>query len=257
MLKEVRHSRIRDLLDERGELRISEINRALDVSEATIRRDLDELASQGRIRRTHGGALRVDIDHEPPRRLREETNSGEKDLIAKAAASQICDGETIFLGSGTTVASMVPYLHGRSGLRVITNSLPVILQLVEREDVELIIIGGLFRHSEGSMVSPLADEAISKIRADRVFMGIRGLDAERGFTNSSIDEATTDRTILRVADHHTILADHSKFGQVSTFQVAAVSDISVVITSKKAAEPALSAIRDKGVQILFAEDVIS
>ncbi len=257
MLKEVRHSRIRDLLDERGELRISEINKALDVSEATVRRDLDELAAQGRIRRTHGGALRAEVDYEPPHHLREETNSGEKDLIAGAAATLVKDNETIFLGTGTTVANMVPHLKDLRGLRVITNSLPVIVQLANRDDVELIVIGGLFRHSEGSIVSPLADEAIRQLRADQVFMGIRAINTEQGLTNSSIDEATTDRTILRVAEHRVILADHSKFGQVSTFQVAPVSEVSVVVTSNKTDEQTLLDIRTTGVRVLLAEDVIA
>lgn len=233
---------------------MSEINKALDVSEATVRRDLDELAAQGRIRRTHGGALRVEVDHEPPMRLREETNSGEKDLIARSAARQVQDGETIFLGSGTTVASMVPHLAGLEGLRVITNSLPVVVQLADREDVELIVVGGLFRHSEGSMISPLADEAIRQYRADRVFMGIRGIDADKGLTNSSINEATTDRTILQVSSHRVILADHSKFGQVSTFQVAPTVEVTAVITTDKSDPAALAAIESLGVHVLKAED---
>lgn len=258
MLKEVRHSRIRDLLDERGELRVSEINEALQVSEATIRRDLDELASKGWIRRTHGGAMRAErAAPEPPFRQRESANSAEKARIAEAAATLVGNDETVFLGSGSTVAAMVPHLVGRRDLRVITNSLPVVTQLAERGDVELLVIGGLFRHSEGSMVSALADDAIRQFRADHVFMGIRGIDPLDGLTNSSIMEATTDRTILRVASHRVILADHSKFGQVSTFLVAPVEEASAVVTSSSVAPEMIERIEACSVDVLRAEDVLA
>ncbi len=258
VLKEVRHSRIRDLLDERGELRISEINEALDVSEATVRRDLDEMASRGWIRRTHGGALRAErADPEPPLRLRQAANSGEKELIAKAAATFARSGETIFLGSGTTVAAMVPHLASLEDLRVVTNSLPVITQLAGREDVELIVVGGLFRHSEGSMVSSLADEALRQYRADHVFMGIRGINAIDGLTNSSISEAATDRMILQVASHRVILADHTKFGQVSTFVVGPVDQASVIVTSSMTDEVQLNELAACAVDIVKAEEVIA
>lgn len=257
MLKDVRHARIRDLLDERGELRISDINAVLEVSEATIRRDLDEMASRGWIRRTHGGAVPAErAAPEPPLRQRETTNSGEKDLIAQAAAKYVKHGETIFLGSGTTVAAMVPHLAEIADLRVITNSLPVIAQLAHREEIELIVIGGLFRHSEGSMVSSLADRAIKEFRADHVFMGMRGIDANHGLTNASINEATTDRTILEVAAHRVILGDHSKFGQVSTFLVAPVEEVTTIVTSSRAEGPAFAAIEAQDVVVVKAEDVI-
>jgi DeoR/GlpR family transcriptional regulator of sugar metabolism len=242
------------LLDARGQVRVTEINETLKVREATVRRDLDEMAQRGWIRRTHGGAILAErAEPEPPLHLRETTNSGEKDLIARAAARMVSTGDTVFLGTGTTVAAMVPYLADVDDLTVITNSLTVINQLADRVDIELIVIGGLFRQSEGSMVSSLADQAIRQFRADHVFMGIRGIDSYQGLTNSSIDEATTDRTVMEVAPHRIILADHSKFGQVSTFLVAPLDSIDVVITSGLVDAEIVAAIETHHVNVVLAE----
>lgn len=257
MLKEVRHSRIRDLLDARGQVRVTEINETLQVSEATVRRDLDEMALRGWIRRTHGGAVLAErAEPEPPLQLRETTHSGEKDLIAQAAAGFVRNGDTVFLGTGTTVAAMVPYLSGVEDLTVISNSLTVINSLTDRSDVEVLVIGGLLRHSEGSMISSIADQAIQQFRADHVFMGIRGIDCQQGLTNSSIAEATTDRTVLEVAPHRLILADHSKFGRVSTFLVAPIQSVDVVVTSTLVDRGMVTAIEAENVDVVLAEESI-
>jgi len=251
MLRLARHSQIRDLLDHAGQVTVAELNAALHVSEATIRRDLDELDRLGLLRRTHGGAVRLGDDAEPPIHQRQMEQAAEKERIGRRAARLVADGQTIFLGSGTTVAAMLPHLAGRQGLTVITNSLPVVNALAGRPE-ELIVIGGLFRASEQSLVGHIAEAAIRELRADLVFMGMRGIDPTQGYTSDYLPEALTDRAILQVAPRRVVLADHSKFGRVGAVFLAPVTAAEVIVTDSGLDPSAAAALRASGLEVLTA-----
>jgi DeoR/GlpR family transcriptional regulator of sugar metabolism len=231
VLKEARLDRILDLVAERGEVTVTELNEALLVSEATIRRDLDHLSQLGRVRRSHGGAVRVaGVDREPPLVLREGELRAEKERIGAAGARMIGGGDRIFLGSGTTVEAMATHLRGLRGLTAITNSLPVVNALAGSVGVELIVIGGVFRHTERSMISQVAERMISEFRVETVFMGVRAIDPVHGLTADSVAEASTDQAILQIARRCVVLADHTKFGRVSTVSLAPLERVDVMIT---------------------------
>lgn len=253
MLKSARQTKIRQLIDSNGQVTVNELNALLDVSEATIRRDLEELSLAGWARRTHGGAVRVKrARREPPIGQRASKHEQEKMRIGRLAATLVLPGETIFMGSGSTVQSMTPYLHEVRGLTVITNSLPVVNELSRSENVELIVIGGMFRQSESSMVGHIAEQAIREFRADRVFMGMRGIDPSHGFTNDYLPEAMTDRAIMQIAPQKVVVADHSKFGRVSTVFLAPVTAAQTIITGEETAPDVLEELRDLGLHILTA-----
>ncbi len=250
MFKSARQSKIRRLIDEKGEISVTELNEILQVSEATIRRDLEQLADEGWILRTHGGALRAEpAPAEPPIRSRMTENALEKREIGRTAARLVQAGETIFLGSGSTVGEMVPHLAKVPGLTVITNSLPVVNGLA-RTDVELIVIGGMFRPSEQSMVGHVAEQAIHEFRADRTFMGIRGIDLEQGLTSDFLPEAVTDRAILGIASHCVIVADHSKFNRVSSVFLAPVTTADTIVTDEATDQATVAALREAGIKVL-------
>lgn len=249
MLKLARHTQIKEILDEAGQVTVAELNAQLQVSEATIRRDLDELDRLGILRRTHGGAVRVG-EAEPPLLLRQTEQAAEKERIGRRAAQLVADDQTIFLGSGTTVQAMLPHLAERRGLTVITNSLPVVNAFVGRE-AELIIIGGFIRSSELSMVGHIAAAAISELRADLVFLGMRSIDPDRGYTSDYLPEALTDRAILEVASRRVILADHSKFGRVSAVYLAPVTATEVIITDSGLDPTIAATLREKGLEVIL------
>ncbi|MFN2138573.1 MAG: DeoR/GlpR family DNA-binding transcription regulator [Candidatus Promineifilaceae bacterium] len=252
MLKSARQSHIRRLVDEKGEISVTELNAILDVSEATIRRDLEQLADAGWVRRTHGGALRIGLaPAEPPINQRMVENAAEKEAIGRLAAGLVHDGDTIFLGSGSTVQAMVPFLRERQNLTVISNSLPVINQMA-RTNVELIVIGGMFRTSEQSMVGHVADQAIREFRADHAFMGIRGIAVEHGLTSDFLPEAVTDRAILGMAPDCVIVADHSKFDRVGSVFLAPITSANRVITDSAAPPGTVAELREAGVEVLTA-----
>jgi DeoR family transcriptional regulator of aga operon len=250
LLKVERQMRIRKLVEEQGRSTVPELSMMFEVSEATIRRDLEELDGRGWIRRAHGGAIRLErAAKEPPIIQRISEQQEAKARIGREAAKMIEDGETIFLGSGTTVLEVVRHLPQDLHLTVITNSLPIINELVERDRVELIVIGGMLRQSELSMVGHIAEQAVREFRADRVFMGMRAIDASHGFTNDYLPETMTDRAILNIAPQIIIVADHTKFGRLSSVLVAPVTAAHVIITDKETPQEIVSELEELGLEI--------
>jgi DeoR/GlpR family transcriptional regulator of sugar metabolism len=251
LLKVERLNRIRKFVDQQGVVTVSELSKHFDVSEATIRRDLEELNKRGWIRRTHGGALRVErATREPPILLRLNEQSEEKQRIGKAAAHLIQDNETIFLGSGTTVLEIARNLPEGIHLTVITNSLPVVNQLSKQKNIELIVIGGMFRQSELSMVGHVAEQAILEFRADRVFLGIHAVSVRHGLTNDFMPETMTDRAILQIAPQIILVADHSKFGRVSSVLVGSVTEVDTIITDNETPQEIITDINELGIKVI-------
>ena len=250
-LKAERHTRIRKLVEQNGQVLVGELSQHFEVSEATIRRDLEELASQGWIQRTHGGAVRVErAGKEPPMLQRIGEQRTEKERIGQAAARLVQDGETIFLGSGTTVLEIARHLTRDLNLTVITNSLPVVNELADRPNIDLIVIGGMLRPSELSMVGHIAENAVREFRADRVFMGMRAVDARHGFTNDYLPETMTDRAILAIAPHIVVVADHRKFGRVSSVLVGPVTLADLLITDIATSPECLVELRELGIEVM-------
>ncbi|MBP9501551.1 MAG: DeoR/GlpR transcriptional regulator [Candidatus Promineofilum sp.] len=251
MLRLARHSQIKEIVDRLGQATVAQLNAELLVSEATIRRDLDELDRLGVLRRTHGGAIRLVDDLEPPHLQRLGELSAEKDRIGRRAADLIAPGQTVFLGSGTTVEAMLPHLTEHKNLTVITNSLPVVNALAGRV-VELIVIGGLLRSDELSMVGHISETAIRELRADMVFMGMRGIDVAQGFTSDYMPEALTDRAILEIAPRRIILADHSKFGRVSAVYLGPITAAEIIISDTRLDLATIAALQESGLEVLLA-----
>jgi DeoR/GlpR family transcriptional regulator of sugar metabolism len=252
-LKAERHHQIQTIINERSRATVQELSILFGVSEATIRRDLEELNSQGLIRRTHGGAVRaITAPKEPPMMQRIGENPGEKTCIGKAAVALIGDGDTIFLGSGSTVLEVARNLPTGINLTVITNSLPVVSEIATRPGIELIVIGGMLRQSELSMVGHVAEQAVREFRADRVFMGMYAVDVSCGFTNDYSPEISTDRAILSIAPQVIILVDHSKFGRVSSMLIAPITVAQIIITDQKTPRTTLDELQALGIQVIQA-----
>jgi DeoR/GlpR family transcriptional regulator of sugar metabolism len=252
-LKVERQDHIQELVNDRGRVTVQELSDLFRVSEATIRRDLEELDSQGQLRRTHGGAVRAEqAPKEPPMMQRIGDRPEEKERIGRAAVQMIKNGETIFLGSGTTVIEIARHLPQDIRLTVITNSLPVINELATHPGIELIVIGGMLRQSELSMVGHVAEQAIKEFRADRAFLGMYAIDADCGFTNDYPPEILTDRAILGIARQIVILADHSKFGRVSSMLVAPATAAQVIITDQGTPVDMIDELRERGLQVIQA-----
>jgi len=225
-----RQSQILDMLSRQGKLQVSEIVDHFSISEATARRDLNSLAREGKIRRFYGGAILIQkAAPEEPILRRTHDQEAEKERIGKMAAAQIENEETVFLGSGTTVLQVARNLSDRQ-LTVISNSLPIIKLMADWPNITLIALGGQFRASERSFIGHITEKSLQDLRADKVIIGIRAISMEHGLTNDYLPETITDRNILQMGQKVMIVADHTKFGRVSTVFVAPVEAINTIVT---------------------------
>ncbi len=245
-----RQSDILRLIEERGQISVPEVSERFNVSEVTARRDLIEMAERGEIRRTHGGALRRSAPVEPPVLERAQEQREEKLRIGKAAAELVRDGETIFLGSGTTVLAMAKQMEPELHVTVVTNSLPVVNELARYPHVELIVIGGMLRKSELSMVGHTAEQALQVFHVDRLFMGVRSIDVQNGFTNEDFPDTVLDRTFFKISSQVIVLADHTKLGRTSLVHVAPLQAAATIITDSGASAEIIEQIQSAGPRVL-------
>jgi len=254
VLKDERHTLILRYLYKEGKAAVPELCKLLKVSPATVRRDLDELDSTGLAKKTHGGVVLPDSTKAaPPVIQRRYFQAEEKRWIGKMVASLIQDGETIFLGSGSTMLEVAENLKGRKELTVITNSLPVSTMLAEEAGINTIITGGFLRQSELSLIGHLVENSLAELRADRVFMSIDGIHLQHGLTNHNLAETITDRVICHFAPSLVVAADHTKFNKTNASFVADLKAISILVTDEKAPSDFLVDIQEMGIEVMIAK----
>ncbi len=248
-----RQKQILSLLERQGRLRVAEIVQQFAISEATARRDLETLASQGKAQRVHGGVISVEqAPPELPILDRESEQADEKARIGRAAAGLVADRETVFLGSGTTVLEVARNLRDRKQLTVITNSLPVLNTLAGLKEITVISLGGMLRDSELSFIGHITEQALAEVRVDKVIVGTRGLSLEHGLTNDYLQETLTDRAILKIGREVIIVADYSKVNRVATALLAPLDAMNTLVTDANADKKFLQAIKKQGIQVLTA-----
>ena len=243
-----RQKQILSLLARQRRLSVTEIVKQFSISEATARRDLESLTSQGKAQRVHGGVIAV--EHAPPELPifeRENEQLDEKIRIGRAAANLVADNETLFLGSGTTVVEVARNLREHKNLTVITNSLPVLNILAGVNGITVISLGGMLRESELSFIGHITEQALIEVHADKVFMGTRGASLEHGFTNDYLQETLTDRAILKSGREVIMVADHTKVNRVSTVLLAPLNSIHTFVTD--------SGVDKKFVQVLKQQEI--
>ena len=247
-----RQQQIIDLTNERGIVSVRELCETLGVSDMTIRRDFRTLARQGALRRTHGGAVSLSrptsiYSYDERQRLQMEA----KNAIGAAAAALVSDGDTLFLGSGTTVLALARHLHGRARLTIITDSIHVVQELFEDENVTLIATGGIANKTSGSFTGSIAESTVARLRAHKTFLSTTGVSPE-GFSHDSLEEAALQRQMIACAGDIYMLADHTKFAKLSLAITAALGDVTGVVTDGATPTEALTWLRDADVQIVVA-----
>ena len=252
MLSVERHQQILEQVLSRKSVRVNELSDILDVSVATIRRDLSQMEEKGLILRVHGGAIPAEDPEEPPILHRKSKNAEYKQRIGKAAADLVEDNETIMVTSGTTTEAMVPFLTGKNGLTVITNAINIAALLTRYPHISVIVLGGWLRHSEFSMHGHFTDQALQDLNVNKVFHGVFGLDAEIGLTGADMQEVQTDRKILSAARQLIILADHTKFGVIGQIRLAPLASVDTIVTDDQIPEHFVRALHEKGVRVIQA-----
>lgn len=252
MLVAERYEKIVSLVNERGSIRVSELSELCQVTEETIRRDLDRLERAGRLQRSHGGAVNVKettLQQEIPYAVREITNAEEKKRIAREAIKRISPKDRILLDASSTawyMAAEVPDIE----LTVLTNSIKVATELSSKEKIEVISTGGILAQRSLSFVGPLAERSLDAYYVDKVFLSCKGVHLERGISESSELQARIKQRMIGMADEVVLLADSAKFGVQSFTHVADLSQVDVMITDRRMPKDAIEQLESRGVTVI-------
>lgn len=233
MLAQQRQDRILRELRRNGAVRVADLISLLGVSDMTVRRDLEQLATEGVARKVHGGAvLTGQVAFEPGFAAKSLLAPAVKQAIAARAAAMISPGAAIGLSAGTTTWAMAPFLASIPGLTVVTNSTTVadaVTELDTANQVSVILTGGV-RTPSAALVGPIADRTIASMHVDRLFLGVHGMDQRAGLTTPNLAEATTNRAFVDSAQEVVVLADSSKWGIVGLADIAPLDRADTLIT---------------------------
>jgi DeoR family glycerol-3-phosphate regulon repressor len=222
-------------ISERGFVAIAEIAREIGVSDMTVRRDLEALARDGLVQRTHGGAVLAPpatvIPTEPSYAARRELNLEAKQRIAATAATMVSAGETVGLGTGSTVACLAAVLAGREGIEIVTNSLQTILAMPQLVLPEVFLLGGRLRTREGSLCGSITRQQLASHWVDRVFIGVAGID-EHGLYDYSPEDAEVKLVYMQRTKATVVLCDSSKFDRRSFVRFCGFEAIGTIVTDR-------------------------
>ncbi|MBW9173678.1 DeoR/GlpR family DNA-binding transcription regulator [Clostridium estertheticum] len=253
MFPEERKSKILDSLNKYGKVKVCDLSQQYEVSEVTIRRDLQELEEDKMIKRVHGGAvLNGNTKFEPTFSEKIDKFYDEKESIGKLAASIIVNGDTIALDAGTTTISIARQITAKN-ITVLTNSVDVAYELAKKKDVEVIITGGTLRWETRAMVGPVADDALKNFRVDKVFIGTNGICVSNGLTTPNIIEANTKREMMKIADQTIVVCDHTKFGTVYFAKIVNLDSVDIIVTDNQIDNNIIEEFEEKGVKIMKAK----
>lgn len=251
MLVAVRYEKIVSLVNQRGSVRVSELSEIFQVTEETIRRDLDRLEQAGRLTRSHGGAVSIKDEQQPetPYSEREIANAEEKKRIAQAAIQRISPNDQILLDASSTawyMAAEVPDLP----LTVLTNSIKVATELSSKERIEVISTGGRLSQRSLSFVGPLAERSLDTYHVDKVFLSCKGVRLDRGISESNELQARIKERMIGIADEVILLVDSSKFGVQSFTHVAGLSEVDTIITDRRINKETVKQLQDRGITVI-------
>jgi DeoR/GlpR family transcriptional regulator of sugar metabolism len=247
-----RRQRIRSIVESRGAARLEELSVALGVSQATVRRDLDELEAEGRVRRVHGGVVAVEgRSGEPHFEVKAAEAADEKERIAARAVAMLAPEDTVYLDSGSTVLAVARLLRGWDRLTVVTNSLPAVVELAGRGP-RLIVAGGEFRPTSQALVGPLSAHLLENIHVDRAFVGSYAVSLEDGLTTTDPGEALTKRLAMERATQVVLLADSRKMGARSFAKAGRLDDVDVLVTDTGIDERIARSLERRGITVIKA-----
>ncbi|MFE0648642.1 DeoR/GlpR family DNA-binding transcription regulator [Streptomyces sp. NPDC059534] len=266
MSKHERWNTLLELLAASGKVEVEDAAIALDVSAATIRRDLDELAEQQLLVRTRGGAVAHGVSHELPLRYKSTRHAPEKRRIAEAAADLVAPGDVVGLNGGTTTTEVARALalrfasgraeaspataSGGPALTVVTNALNIAGELAVRPQIKIVATGGVARPQTYELVGPLTVGVLNEVVLDVVILGVDGVDATLGVMAHQEDEASISRLFAERASRVVVVTDSSKMSRRAFARICGLDRIDVLVTDTGIAPETVAQLTEAGVQVI-------
>ena len=251
MLGEERRQKIQEMLSQQKRLLVNDLCVNLNVSAVTIRKDLEILRKRGALTRVHGGAILnqssvTDLALTEKERIRHK----EKDRIAQCAESMINRGDVIILDSGSTTTQLARHIKFKKGIIVITNAVNIATELAA-SDLEIILTGGILREKSFSLVGPLAENTLQSVTADKLFLGVDGIDFKFGLTTPNLLEAKVNHMMMDVSKEVILLADSTKFGMRSVGVISQINEIDKIVTDSGVSEEDVKRMDNLGIEVII------
>jgi DeoR family transcriptional regulator of aga operon len=233
-----------------GQVRVADLVVSFGVSEMTVRRDLEHLASEGHLIRTYGGAMpAAGPIREQPYSAKAAENTAEKERIAAAAARIVRDGDVVLLDAGSTTAAVARALHARRDLTIVTIDLKIAVALCDVPNIRVLVTGGTAQKHGYNLVGPLAEQTLRSLTADVAILGTSAVDIAQGVTTPTLEKVPLKQAMLRAARHSVLVADASKFGLRSAFQICPLNTFQQIITDTALPADVARAIRKEGISL--------
>lgn len=258
MKRAARLHAILDLLAADGEVTVDDLVERFGASAATTRRDLDSLAEQRLLTRTHGGAVAHSVAYELPIRYKSHLRTQQKESIAQAAAALVTPGMVVGLSGGTTTTAIAAALAARDdlatgpGITVVTNAVNIAAQLATRPDIKVVVTGGVIHSRTYELVGPFVEQLLRGVRLDMAFIGVNGIDAAAGASTQDEREAAVNRMMAERARRAVVVTDSSKIGTVAFAAVGGAELFPVLLTDDGADAAALADLRAAGYEVVVA-----
>ena len=254
LLKAERQRLIESMVKAERRVMVSELAKSLGVCEMTVRRDLYELERKGVLIRAHGGAFSVrTTEYEPPYVARGRENVEEKRKIGQLASTLLAENDMIILDVGTTILELARSIPSNLRLTVITNWLPVAEVLENMPNVSTVVVGGVLRRGERSLIGSMAAAGFQNFFPTKVFLGVAGVSVNRGLTDYHMEEVEIKKAMIQCARDVIVLADHTKMERIAPVPVAPLSMVKTIVTDAGIASEHRAALEKAGLKVLVAD----
>lgn len=250
-----RRQQISVLLKELGSVQVLSLSEKFDVSTQTIRKDLDFLEQRGVAERSYGGAISIEAIstlREPAVEAKRSIHVEEKRRIGKLAAGMVELGDSIVLDSGTTAVEIARNLPDDEDITVLSNDFGVLSVLTQKQHIRIVMLGGQLRRKNLAFYGENTVNALKDLHVDKLFLGVDGLDLERGITTHHEPEAILNRKMTQAASQIIAVTDSSKFGRICLHRIIGLDEISVLVTDRAAPETVHTMARQGGFEVKLA-----
>lgn len=254
MLAAERRKIILEKVHEEKKVIVSELSREFEVSEETIRRDLEKLADEGHVVKSYGGAVINEIGSiDLPFNVRWKSNAVGKQKIADLVSREITDGDHIFLDASTTAVFIAKNIKQKKNLTIITNSIEILLELSDVTGWNIIDTGGTLKGDSMSLVGKKATDNIERYNADKVFLSCKGLDKQKGITEGNDEMGEIKQSMIKSSSKVYLTVDSTKFDRIGFSKIAPLSEVDVIITDKRPENVWLDIMEENNIECRYPE----
>ncbi len=253
MLAIERRNTILKKLSAEGKVLVADLAKEFDVTEETIRRDLEKLDNDGLAKKTYGGAVKLDnFNIDLPFHVRKQANVESKEYIASLIADMINDGDYIMLDASTTALYVIKKILNKKNITLITNSIEILLELCNKHEWNILSTGGALKEGGLSLVGYQAEKMISGFHVDLAICSCKGIDDKNGITDSNERDTEIKKAFFKSANKKILAVDSSKFDKASFVKVCSLADVDTIVTDTKPSELWLDRLKQNDVEIIYS-----